>query len=799
MFDRLFMQVLDLSKSASIVMIVVMLCRLMLKKAPKVFSYALWSVVLVRLLCPISIQSSFAIVPEIPSVSNSYTLAEESISILGAGEAAYQAVSDALTGGSGIQQIRTEETTDSGQQKYISTSNANVWILFGKYIWAAGMVLMLLYAGVSYLKLRQKLQITIPVQGNIFIADDIPSPFVIGIFRPKIYLPGNLTEQEKAYIILHEQHHIRRFDHFVKLLAFFTLTVHWFNPLVWIAFVLSGKDMEMSCDEAVIRTLGESVRADYAASLLSFATGHRIIAGTPLAFGEGNPKDRIHNLARWKRPTLWVLVILLVLCLILGAALLTNRKTGGGEQAGFAEYHGTVTMVGDSSLQMLLPDGSIVQLNYREDLVLPENLLSLDIIAQTRPANHGVDRVLYQIQPQQQTDYETIEEAVQAAILQRHSEEGRTDILDCASFYTLASDSNGVMGRKGSNCVVKYGIVAHNAYQFDGTTLREAGGCHIPTVLTFFRNDDGRYTLCEYWEPRDGSYYADDIKAKFPLFVRPDTQDHGYELERDCLEQAMEGFDIGMDVVVDYLISEICTFHQWADSWDSMLQMAMQERELLASYGEQTLYACFEAFTDGISDELRAQVMAEVCREILANLGETSWIDWDASQSGQLWYDTFASTAQKNQEMLTAQEEAHAEYPGQWLYLKWSGQITQMPDWGISFQVEQATPDGLTLLCIADEKLRAGEQFYGSEFFLEKFENGRWNSVPTLIEKPVWTTQAFLISRGETVRLNIHWSNLYGTLEPGQYRIGKGITNRQTLGTVEYATFYGDFTILESS
>ena len=327
MLDTIYMQVLDMSKTASIVILAVLLVRLVLKKVPKGFSYALWAVVLFRLLCPFSFETPVSVVPEMPSVSQDYTLSEEPISVWGAGVAAYQAVGDALNGGLGVQHVGTTEKDETGMTRYVTTDWWSVWILFGQYVWAAGMAAMLLYSAVSYRKLRRQLLVAVPLRDNIFIADDIKSPFVVGLFRPKIYLPCNLGEREQEYIILHEQHHIKRFDHIAKLLAFLALTIHWFNPLVWLAFVLASKDMEMSCDEAVIRKLGSDVRADYSASLLTLATGRRIIAGTPLAFGEGDTKGRILNLAKWKKPAVWVVALAVIACVIVAICLLTDPNT----------------------------------------------------------------------------------------------------------------------------------------------------------------------------------------------------------------------------------------------------------------------------------------------------------------------------------------------------------------------------------------------------------------------------------------------------------------------------------------
>ncbi len=151
----------------------------------------------------------------------------------------------------------------------------------------------------------------------------------MGFFSPKIYLPSDVPTNERKYIIAHERHHIRRFDHIIKLLAYSALCIHWFNPLVWAAFILAGKDMEMSCDEAVIRKMGSQIRADYSASLLRLATHKKIIAGMPLAFGEGDTKGRVMNMAKWKKPKLWVSIVCFVLCATILVACAVNPKTAG--------------------------------------------------------------------------------------------------------------------------------------------------------------------------------------------------------------------------------------------------------------------------------------------------------------------------------------------------------------------------------------------------------------------------------------------------------------------------------------
>jgi len=322
MFFYTFMpKLLNMSLTASVAIVLVILLRLLLKKAPKVISYALWGVVLFRLLCPVSIGSNF-------SVYNLFDApAQESGTITSVIEyvpsnivhTEYPSVALPVPG---ISDAINEALPQGREQLVADPLEAPMSI--ATYVWMIGVLVMVIYSIVSYVRLRRKLSVVVPLRDNIFIADDIKSPFVVGLFRPKIYLPCNLGDREQKYIILHEQHHIKRLDHVMKALAFLALAIHWFNPLVWVAFILASKDMEMSCDEAVIRKIGGDVRADYSASLLTLATGRRIIAGTPLAFGEGDTKGRINNLSKWKKPAMWVVLIAVVACIILAVGLLTN-------------------------------------------------------------------------------------------------------------------------------------------------------------------------------------------------------------------------------------------------------------------------------------------------------------------------------------------------------------------------------------------------------------------------------------------------------------------------------------------
>ena len=313
--SNLFSQVLNMSMTGSVVILLVMLARLILKRAPKIFSYALWSVVLFRLLCPVAFTAPVSVLNALePEVQE----ASESTSVVYFIPAEVTQDPDftfiPAKNQSEMESVQAEESQHSPLDLMTVAS----------YVWLTGTGIMMLYSVIQYIRLRGKLVGAVVYRGNVYRADYIDTPFVMGIFSPKIYLPSDVPMNERKYIIAHERHHIRRCDHIIKLLAYLALCIHWFNPLVWAAFILAGKDMEMSCDEAVIRKMGSQIRADYSASLLRLATHKKIIAGMPLAFGEGDTKGRVMNMAKWKKPKLWVSFISLVLCAAVLVACAVN-------------------------------------------------------------------------------------------------------------------------------------------------------------------------------------------------------------------------------------------------------------------------------------------------------------------------------------------------------------------------------------------------------------------------------------------------------------------------------------------
>ena len=337
--QNIFLTLWNMSLTGSVIICIVLLARLFLRRAPKMFSYVLWSVVLFRLLCPVSVSSvisvlSFTKAAEPVSRSAVTVMEYSSLDIPG-----FPVLIEGAEESNAAAPPRAEEAPAApeipAEDPLIPEVPAPVYpqtpaesgpdaVQYAVMIWLVGLGVMLVYNVYSCIRLFRQIESAVPLRRELYLADHISTAFVLGIFEPKIYLPSYLTPEERGYIIAHERCHIKRMDHVFRLLAYLALCLHWFNPLVWLAFVLSGKDMEMSCDEAVIRMYGPRIRAEYAQSLLRLATGRRSFALTPLAFGEGDTKERVINMSKWKKPKLWATLIALVVCMGVLVACATN-------------------------------------------------------------------------------------------------------------------------------------------------------------------------------------------------------------------------------------------------------------------------------------------------------------------------------------------------------------------------------------------------------------------------------------------------------------------------------------------
>lgn len=304
----LFNTVLEMSVKGAVVIAAVMILRLLLIKAPKRYSYFLWAMPLFRLCCPFSISSVFSVfsfvspsAPTLPNVSGDIIIGYDGSDRLGTSVGSDEFISGGSTTVEFVERL-----------EFVEIFNTAVMI-----IWFIGMTVALCYTFISYFRLKKRMSNAIRYEGNIYMSELVSSPFALGFIRPKIYIPFGLDDTTKEQIIAHERCHLKRLDHIIKPFAFLVLAVHWFNPFCWVAFRLMSLDMEMSCDEKVLKIRGdELMKKNYTRALLSFATNRRFPAPSPIAFSEsgGNAKKRIKHALYWKKPRVIVNILCIILC-----------------------------------------------------------------------------------------------------------------------------------------------------------------------------------------------------------------------------------------------------------------------------------------------------------------------------------------------------------------------------------------------------------------------------------------------------------------------------------------------------
>ena len=319
--DGFLHTLLTMSLTAAIAAGVVMLLRLLLKRVPRWITCLLWAVVLLRMVCPVGFSLPVSLMPETVS-SGAYV--ERVLPQAETPASTPQAATTTTTVPAATTQTpvarETVAVTPTGPDRDTVLT----------ILWAAGGIACLAWGAISYLRLRLRIADAILVEENIYETDQIDSPFVCGFFRPRIYLPVGLAEPDRRYVLLHEQAHIRRWDHRFKPLAYALLCLHWFDPVLWIAYRLLCLDIEMATDQAVLRRLDHEEHTsptEYAAALLHLSRDPRVPSAVPLAFGEEDAKERIVSLLRYRRPVMGVLVAAALVCLVLGVGFVGNHST----------------------------------------------------------------------------------------------------------------------------------------------------------------------------------------------------------------------------------------------------------------------------------------------------------------------------------------------------------------------------------------------------------------------------------------------------------------------------------------
>lgn len=670
--EELFLSVLNKSLIASYVIIFVILVRLPLKKAPKVISYALWAVVAFRLLCPFSFESMYSLLPA------KAAFIPHDIAYLQSPQI-----------NSGITAIDTYVNRSLPPPSVTASVNPlQIYILISSYIWILGLAVMLLYSVASVLILKRRLKSAQLIEHNIYEADNLKTPFVLGIFRPIIYIPTGLAAEEKNLIIRHEQTHIGRFDHIIKPFAFLSLSIHWFNPLVWVAFLLMSSDMELACDEKVIKEMGSEIKKAYSTSLLSLAMGKSIINGSPLAFGEGNVKGRIRNVLNYRKPSFWIIMSAVIAVAVVSIGLLANPKNDEPalNEEGPVTY-GVIKLQNGEVLPTISPlSGDEAQL--AEDIIMSymvksaawpgveiNTLKECYMLRATYSSGTLTDYYAYLLDGKAvmqrgiEGHYSRIDDGLYEK-LKRLTENstsavggvnGSINITTSIDRYNLnacvidailtanadeykesdfAAEAHTVLKTvERDRTTTVYAMALYMKFGYSGSGFFENGGSHMPVAITFEKNSAGEYELIEYWRPQDGSGYASSIREKFPSDINADaldTQKYVVAHIQSCYQQAIEYGKVNVDVEIAKLIDMITSSPAQMSNPQAYIKEHVAEYRELIYYGKYTLRYCFNLFEKGDQTDLDGHIMAAACRDILGKED----IDVLAS-TGQDWYYAF--------------------------------------------------------------------------------------------------------------------------------------------------------------
>ncbi|MBP3481169.1 MAG: hypothetical protein J6K66_06185 [Clostridia bacterium] len=318
--DTVFLKVFNLSIAAGWLAIAVIVLRLFLKRAPKTVMCFMWAIVAARLLLPFSAESALSLIPSFDTVPDSILYA----------------ASPSINSGIEIidNTINPSLSQSLAPNPAASINPAQVLVFITSVIWLVGIAVMMIYMLISCIILRRKLRTATHLYDNIYESEYALTPFVFGLFRPRIYLPYNLNENDKTCVLLHENAHILRHDHILKPFAFILLAVYWFNPILWLSYIMFCRDIEFACDEKVIKTMNNTERKDYSSALLGCSINKMKVSACPLAFGEGGIKHRIKNVINYKKPALWIILISAAVCAVLALCFLTSPETDASKTDG---------------------------------------------------------------------------------------------------------------------------------------------------------------------------------------------------------------------------------------------------------------------------------------------------------------------------------------------------------------------------------------------------------------------------------------------------------------------------------
>lgn len=598
--SKLFLEVVNRSIAAGWLVLAVLVLRLIFKKAPRWVNILLWGIVAVRLSCPFTIQSAWSLIPSAETIPER-VLSGPSFDIQ-----------------TGITPVDDWVNDYLGDRYFEGVSvpvkqGAHMMTVFAA-LWTVGVLFLTVYAVVVYWRLRSRVKTAVLYRDNIFQSENVEAPFVLGVIRPRIYLPFRLDGQAMEYVAAHEQAHIRRRDHWWKPLGFLLLTVYWFNPLMWAAYVLLCRDIELACDEKVIKGLDSGQRAGYTQALLDCSVGWRVIAACPLAFGEVGVKARVKAVMKYRKPALWIIAAALIVCIVVSIGFLTD------------------------------PAAKRASLKWARELSAGEI--------------SGADFVVFTYRGSKFRSLAEEELAGMAALINRSrgKYQPEPEALDGGSKFFYIRMKDGTSHSVG-NIGNTYLVIDEDYYEADYRLLViwdeafEEGSVGIPDGY-FGGTADGGIRESAAIRPVDETLSNQDREKHPASKVLPPAEDPAPRIAG--LFDTIESSPAFSSLSRDYIKA-----HE-------------EEYQELLSYGEDTLRYCFSEFLQGGQTGLRGHLMAAACVDIGGAWGEALLgASWSGQTTGQGWFDQFKAGAEELSGQLS-QEELKKMYPASWLLLEMS-------------------------------------------------------------------------------------------------------------------------------
>ena len=635
--EVLFLKLVNLSLTAGWLVLAVVALRLIFRKAPRWIFCALWGLVALRLICPVSVESVLSLIP------SSEPLPQDII---------YTAEPYIDSGIDVVDRVVNPVLMDSlGAAGHLTSVNpTQVWSFILSRVWAVGTAVMLAYAFVSFLMLKRRVCTATLLHKGVKQSERVVSPFVLGVFRPVVYLPYGISGDDLEHVLAHEQAHIRRRDHWWKPVGFLLLSVYWFNPLMWVAYVLLCRDIEAACDEKVIKGMKKDLRRAYSTALLNCSVHRRSIAACPLAFGETGVKSRIKNVMNYKKPAFWTILLAVVAAIIAAVCLLTNPADSGEEKPNDAVTPSPVISGKEEtvSVEWIATDPDMATGDAATVFFVDEtNLYWVSDTGHNRFVYYSdgtkeevgqalwngkieisdLDRfnLKYSVDPKERA----LPQAVRNT-LRMQNVDIITDDFCFVSFVELAREEQPGTGINGDYGKAKvWGIGLCQRFDYPDDTIQRFEEVFTPFVVEFRIGGYGYHDV-KYWSLRDSTagHFEEDVRRKFPDSVQEEVlnyQKYYLALMQDCYAQAVpygvQYMELDPEHAVEKLLEQIETDPLAVSNLNAYLATQPETYQELLYYGNYTRVYCLKQFAQSDQNGLRGELMRALLKDLAAEQG----------------------------------------------------------------------------------------------------------------------------------------------------------------------------------